>query len=744
MTPPELHRQMLRMLDGELPADQAAALEAELIANPDAREDWWQLARIHSALESRFAAEAAIEKIPVVPIKRVIALQRQRIVKIALTAAAAIFIVAAATLWMITAGDTRTGVATMRTAPESAFTLTHPVDTKTTGTTQLHEGTRLVLTHGVAELDLPYDVRAVIQAPAQVILLDARTLRLDHGSAYFEVASVAGQGFTVVTPHQRIVDLGTAFGVDARSERKDVSLHVMEGEVRVDSLDGDAPGEIITAPRAVMLEGAAITRELAADGGGFMRSLPEKVESLLVEDFESGLRPGTDYAVLIDPTLILDAAGNAFAGFADNTRWTFRTGLPSAVAVKNPGFEDDGQTIGKGKPIASWESVTRNEWGWGVDMQQDNLGPSRGSYFGRLFGGNAIAQILDTPIIAGTTYVLTLDVAILSDSSAAVRLFGSDREDSAALAEFTFNSPPHRWLHDRTLRYTATEADATGQTLGIELRCEEGTAMFDHVRLQAFGTHENPALASQPELAMATPDGAEASAVPSLLMRHPVDGAADFDPNTPLTLTFDRPIRLGTGRVTLRNIAEWSESEIISGSPRLVVNGPVLEIHPPSSLADGETSLGVLPGWEMAAPAGLHNPGDRVFKDRARKRPVRHTAAVAAGAPGAGIRREIGVIEDGRHYTASVAIGHREGGKFPGIRIRFISGGVVLAERTADTPPGPPGSLEDVGLSWNAAALPAGVAPGDPLVLEIAPARSDAHGVLDMENVRVTAVAEDH
>ena len=268
--------------------------------------------------------------------------------------------------------------------------------------------------------------------------------------------------------------------------------------------------------------------------------------------------------------------------------------------------------------------------------------------------------------------------------------------------------------------------------------------MFDHVRLQAFGPHEKPALAPQTELAVAAPDGAEAPTAPTLLARHPADATTDFDPNTPLTLTFDRPIRLGTGRVIMRNIDEWSESVIVSGSPRLVVNGPILAIHPPASLADGETSLGVLPGWELAAPAGLYNPADGTFKDRARKHPVRNTATVAAAAPGVGIRREIGIIEHRRHYTASLAIGHRKGGNFSGCRIRFTSGGNVLAERTAHTPPGPPGSFENVGLSWNTSTLPAGVAPGDPLVLEIAPARAATHGVLDIDTVRVTAVSDGH
>lgn len=741
MNPAEFPLLMHRLLDGEnLSGEEFAAIESELLINAELRREWKKLASLHSALEVNYASQTTLSEAKVVPIERILARQHARTARIALMAAAAVVFISAFTLWMILAPQSSTAVATMQVAPNSVYSLVHADPRSKVKSGDLEKGSLLALHHGVAKLDLPHDVRAVFRAPAQVILLDARTLRLDHGSAYFEVTSEAGQGFTVVTPHQRIVDLGTAFGIDTREDRSEVALHVIEGEVRVDSLDG-VPGEILTAPRAVTLNGAAITRELDVTGSGFMRSLPEKVEPLLVEDFESGLRPGTDYAVLIDPALILDAAGNAFAGFGDNTRWTFRTGLPSAVEVKNPGFEENERRVNYGEPIAHWESVTLNEWGWGVDTQRENLGPSRGAYFGRLFGGNAIAQSLDTPITAGTTYVLTLDVAVMSDSSAVVRFFGSGQGHQAPLGETTASSSQHRWVHDRSMHYTATEADATGQTLGIELRCVNGTAMFDHIRLQAFGPDEKPGIAPQPEFAEAVPVGAEASTAPVLLARHPAEGAQDFDPNTPLTLTFDRPIRLSTGRVILRNIDEWSESVIISSSRRLVANGPVLEIYPPSNLGDGATSLGVLPGWELAAPAGLHNPADSVFNHPKGKRRVNHMATVAAGAAGNGIRREIGVIKPDRHYTASLAIGHRKTGDFPGYHIRFLSGDVVLAERAAHTPPGTPGSVETVGLSWNAADLPAGVAPGDPLVLEIAPARASAHGVLDIENVRVTAVS---
>jgi hypothetical protein len=51
--------------------------------------------------------------------------------------------------------------------------------------------------------------------------------------------------------------------------------------------------------------------------------------------------------------------------------------------------------------------------------------------------------------------------------------------------------------------------------------------------------------------------------------------------------------------------------------------------------------------------------------------------------------------------------------------------------------------VSSVGFSWDSSDLPDGVAPGDPLAIEIAPnqASGKAPGYLDLDNVRVTVVA---
>jgi len=113
------------------------------------------------------------------------------------------------------------------------------------------------------------------------------------------------------------------------------------------------------------------------------------------------------------------------------------------------------------------------------------------------------------------------------------------------------------------------------------------------------------------------------------------------------------------------------------------------------------------------------------------------------------IQHELGPITPGSSYTVSAAIGVRDAGAkenaaFLGYTIRLKSRGTVLAELSDGTPPGPPNSVTTVGFSWNSATLPAGVSPGDPLAIEIAPRQLSApgSGYLDLDNVRVTVIAE--
>lgn len=67
-----------------------------------------------------------------------------------------------------------------------------------------------------------------IQAPAELKLLWPNSAQIQHGVATVRVPGEI-KGFVLVTPQQRVTDLGTSFGVDVDSA-VDTSISVFEGE----------------------------------------------------------------------------------------------------------------------------------------------------------------------------------------------------------------------------------------------------------------------------------------------------------------------------------------------------------------------------------------------------------------------------------------------------------------------------------------------------------------------------------
>ena len=600
--------------------------------------------------------------------------------------------------------------------------------------------------------------------------------------------------------------------------------------MRVDALDG-TKGEVLPAHRSVLLAGARVDRDLDGPPAAFRRKLPAKVETVLLEDFESGLVGGRDYAVQIDPTAIRDLDGNRFPGIDDDKAWNFATlSNPAAIRITNPGFEEQLRAP-EGHPVPlAW---TTNSNQFRPRKGVGPLSPTEGSRQAWMNRGSFAHQDTGEVIVAGTTYTLKVDLGadqinFPDIETTVIRLFGSDAGFDTPLAEITPQGPKTTtWLTDQTVRFTATPDQATGQTLGIYLGVTSGMQVdWDNVRLEAGRHTDGDDLPDAFELAHTDPpsattlrpgedhdhdgltnlqefqhgtdprnpdtdgdgvaDGAEiaagtdptsppapdarerppatghATAPPAIALLHPADDATEVMPTGRLTMTFDKPIKFGTGRIFVRNITNWVETEIAVGGPRTSIEGRVLTITPPADLKDGDMQMGRIGGWECNAWAGIFNPdgkgtwyvSDRLNdegQDRGTIGSMRGPVMATFGEtyPGTGIRRTLGTIAPDRRYTVSVVIGVRNdsagrAATFDGYTIRLTSGDTILAELSDDTPPGPPNSVTNVGFSWNSATLPEGIKAGDPLAIEITPnqASGEAPGYLDVDNVRVTVVGE--
>lgn len=758
MKPAECHHLIQQLLDGEITAEDFARLDEELKRNPDALVAYRLFTGIHVGLERKGKIDAAIRTAPVVPIDRLMKLQRRSVARTSMLAAAAVILLSALVMWRIMAPDVTAGQeATFRSTPGSSFTFSHAPDETAPTAGTLPQGLTVRLDHGAIELSLPHQVRAILQAPATLTLVDDRTVALDRGRAFFEVRSPAGHGFTVETPHQKIVDLGTAFGIDLPVGTGETKLHVFEGSVRIDALDTTVgSGEVFQAPTAVSLLETRVLRQLDKSGDPFMRRIPDKLDNIFVEDFESGLLAEKDYAIHMDPAVILDHAGNRFAGFTKDKPWRFSTS--KELQIRNPGFEE--AKVEAGLPVPHWKEVTGAKLGFNTYVQQPK--PTEGSLLLHVSQERTLVQDLDVPIREGFTYILTLDVGndpIQPESQAIVRFFGSDNGFETPLAEILVQPPEESWSRSQTLRFTASSQEATGQTLGIALSSKNGRSTFDDLRICEIQAFNQSKPADTPSFE-SDRNGQADTRPPLVASIHPAPDTSKAAPDGMPTLVFDEPVRFGKGRIFVKNLSDGSETELVVGSNRTSLNGRILTFLPRLGLGDGTKQIGGIPGWSSSGPVSRFNPSGKEYRyqhpDLSDDSKTRGTLGSMEGPslatlgneghPGT-LRHSLGKVEQGLTYTVSVGIGCRDSANptsFAGYRIRLLRDSIVLAEVTDRKPPGPPNSVTPVGFSWSSNHHTAESTANSPLVLEISTLEplDGKTGYLDIDHVKVTSLGD--
>ncbi|MFP6763001.1 MAG: FecR domain-containing protein, partial [Planctomycetaceae bacterium] len=107
----------------------------------------------------------------------------------------------------------------------------------------LHTGQILTLADGRVKINFQSGARLAIQAPAELKLLGPNSAQLQHGVATVRVPGVI-KGFVLVTPHQRVTDLGTSFGVDVDTTG-DTAISVFEGEIELEDHRRLAGGQTV-------------------------------------------------------------------------------------------------------------------------------------------------------------------------------------------------------------------------------------------------------------------------------------------------------------------------------------------------------------------------------------------------------------------------------------------------------------------------------------------------------------------
>ncbi|HEY1173229.1 MAG TPA: LamG-like jellyroll fold domain-containing protein [Verrucomicrobiae bacterium] len=247
-----LEKLLDRFVDGAITPEEKSELERMLLSSPQARQIFWEHARFN-ALVRRFGEEEWGRKLAtasVTPAEK--ASQEETSTgwfalwtgwHRALAGFAMVALIVAA-LWMSGVFAPKVTTAELpdepdyveEIAPTGIAVLSRAIDVEwETGDVVFTVGAplepgRLKLKQGFAELEFYSGARVVVEGPAEIDLISVTEVNCHQGRLSAHVPSQA-RGFTVQTPNLKVVDIGTAFGVDVTSERTEA--HVFEGHVQV-------------------------------------------------------------------------------------------------------------------------------------------------------------------------------------------------------------------------------------------------------------------------------------------------------------------------------------------------------------------------------------------------------------------------------------------------------------------------------------------------------------------------------
>jgi hypothetical protein len=236
-------------LDGRLDEVGMQELEDCLRRDGPAREYFVRYAQLHTDLHlearAQEAGARAVQRIgsltasgpegegrdglarPRTPFQAFRALRRLGI-------AAGIVLAVAAGWWL-----TRAWVGPPRTEDESAIAwLVNAQDCSWSGpgpTGNLQAGKILKIERGLAEIHFQCGARVILEGPSVLELISSKSARLASGKLTAKVPAEA-QGFEILSPEGRVIDLGTEFGIV--SDRGSTEVYVFKG--RVEALPGDA------------------------------------------------------------------------------------------------------------------------------------------------------------------------------------------------------------------------------------------------------------------------------------------------------------------------------------------------------------------------------------------------------------------------------------------------------------------------------------------------------------------------
>jgi hypothetical protein len=273
----ELEAAFQRLLDGTLPPEDLAALNAALKEDPDRVETYLDCVELHMMLADQAGSRRVKSPFPGLIETKVRQLQR-RTLRTSLLAAAAAFVLLGLIL-RLTQVPPEPPLLTFRTTPDTLLVVDHPGgDDAPPRPDALDVGSRVTLRQGVAELAFASGVRAIIKAPADLTVRAADFIELRRGEGWFEVPTEA-VGFTVQTEELRVTDLGTEFGVLSLADAAD-EVHVLTGRVEAEGRHGLRARETLAAGQARACDPVGRLDPTPVRGDRFLTTLPASLPHL--------------------------------------------------------------------------------------------------------------------------------------------------------------------------------------------------------------------------------------------------------------------------------------------------------------------------------------------------------------------------------------------------------------------------------------------------------------------------------
>jgi len=139
----------------------------------------------------------------------------------------------------------------------------------------LHEHEEYTLIRGAMELTFPNGAIALIESPAVFVIESNHRLKLKTGGCSVH-APEGAEGFEILTPHSRVVDIGTRFSINV-NEIGTSEVHVIEGAAEVYSAANSQEMKLLRQGEARLSTDSDSLSHIPFNKSLYRRSLPDRV-----------------------------------------------------------------------------------------------------------------------------------------------------------------------------------------------------------------------------------------------------------------------------------------------------------------------------------------------------------------------------------------------------------------------------------------------------------------------------------